>query len=251
MTPASAAAQLVVLVAASMQFQCAQLLTLDQAAAAVGGRVGITVLSSSHSDAVTLSKAMMRDRRLWVTAAAHTSICCVARIIVAPHYNSTWNGFHEVIRRERWEPQLPVASISSSTQMTWRTGEVNKNLTGVHLRAIVVVTSTQTDNLHERLVSEKEKHLDPLARFNYALFLHLREVYNFTFSVQATRSWGYKTKAGRFDGMMGVIQRNEADIGASSALIKKERLEIVDYAGHTWKFWSVFCLANICSEKAS
>nr|QHR83088.1 ionotropic receptor 2 [Ceracris nigricornis] len=189
------------------------------------------------------------DRRLWVTSAAHTSVCCVARVIVAPHYNTTWNGFPEVIQRERWEPELPVANLSFSTQMTWHRGKTNTNLTGVHFRAIVVVTSTQTDNLHERLVSENEKHLDPLARFNYALFLHLKEVYNFTFSVQATRSWGYKTKAGRFDGMMGVIQRNEADIGASSALIKKERLEIVDYAGHTWKFWPRFLFLHPSGQR--
>nr|ALD51359.1 ionotropic receptor 26 [Locusta migratoria] len=118
-----------------------------------------------------------------------------------------------------------------------------------HAEYLITVTSTQTDNLHERLISENQKHLDPLARFNYALFLHLKEFYNFTFSVQATRSWGYKTKAGRFDGMMGVIQRNEADIGASSALIKKERLEIVDYAGHTWKFWPRFLFLHPSGQR--
>lgn len=60
----------------------------------------------------------------------------------------------------------------------------------------------------------------------------------FRYDLHAAHSWGYMTKAGVFDGLMGMLQRDEIDVGATSALVKATRLNVVDFAGHTWKFWS-------------
>ncbi|CAG4987095.1 unnamed protein product [Colias eurytheme] len=63
--------------------------------------------------------------------------------------------------------------------------------------------------------------------------MYLRDMYNFTYKLQRTTSWGY-LRNGSFDGLVGVLQRKESDFGGSSVFFRKDRAEAVDYAVETW-----------------
>jgi hypothetical protein len=58
--------------------------------------------------------------------------------------------------------------------------------------------------------------------------------------LHVTYSHGYPDSEGRFDGMLGMLQRGEVELGITSLTTLSQRFEIVDFTGPTWKFRSVF-----------
>lgn len=57
--------------------------------------------------------------------------------------------------------------------------------------------------------------------------------------LHATYSQGYPDSNGQFDGMLGMLQRGEVQLGITSLTMLPQRFEIVDFTGPTWKFRSV------------
>ncbi|XP_034230268.1 uncharacterized protein LOC117639031 [Thrips palmi] len=72
-----------------------------------------------------------------------------------------------------------------------------------------------------------------------------------------TPSWGYNVQGnGVFDGMIGLLQRGEADLGITPAVISLPRLDAVDYTVQTWKLRGTLrppCVAGsvLCSDLVS
>jgi hypothetical protein len=58
--------------------------------------------------------------------------------------------------------------------------------------------------------------------------------------LHVTYSQGYPDSNGQFDGMLGMLQRGEVQLGITSLTMLPQRFEIVDFTGPTWKFRSVF-----------
>ncbi|KAE8749197.1 Ionotropic receptor 75c, partial [Frankliniella occidentalis] len=88
--------------------------------------------------------------------------------------------------------------------------------------------------LRRALVDHTNTHMDTETRFGFALATHLAEMYNFTLRLLVTPSWGYPRGNGTFDGMIGMLQRGEIDLGVTPAVITKERLAVADFTVQTW-----------------
>jgi hypothetical protein len=57
--------------------------------------------------------------------------------------------------------------------------------------------------------------------------------------LHVTFSRGYPDSTGQFDGMLGMLQRREAQLAITSLTMSPQRLAVVDFTGPTWKFRSV------------
>ncbi|XP_036336121.1 uncharacterized protein LOC118746373 [Rhagoletis pomonella] len=102
------------------------------------------------------------------------------------------------------------------------------------IRCLIVVTNKNfTDTLEHYLTTRYDTHLDSMNRFNFALLSHVRDLYNFSFVLSKTASWGY-LKNGKFDGMIGALVRKQADIGGSPIFFRIERAKVIDYTTRTW-----------------
>ncbi|XP_050303417.1 ionotropic receptor 75a-like [Anthonomus grandis grandis] len=97
---------------------------------------------------------------------------------------------------------------------------------GIVLRACIVVTHNDTLN---HLTDKRDKHIDSITKVNYALILILASIFNVTLNISITNTWGYKDNASNWNGMMGELTRNEADIGGTALFLTKERIHLIDY----------------------
>ncbi|CAD7003880.1 unnamed protein product, partial [Ceratitis capitata] len=96
-----------------------------------------------------------------------------------------------------------------------------------------VTNKNFTDTLEHYLTTPYDTHLDSMNRFNFALLSNVRDLYNFSFVMSKTASWGY-LKNGKFDGMIGALVRKQADIGGSPIFFRIERAKVIDYTTRTW-----------------
>ncbi|XP_049314438.1 uncharacterized protein LOC105224490 [Bactrocera dorsalis] len=102
------------------------------------------------------------------------------------------------------------------------------------IRCLIVVTNkNHTDTLEHYLTAHYDTHLDSMNRFNFALLSNVRDLFNFSFVMSKTASWGY-LKNGKFDGMIGALVRKQADIGGSPIFFRSERAKVIDYTTRTW-----------------
>ncbi|XP_075162070.1 ionotropic receptor 64a [Haematobia irritans] len=109
-----------------------------------------------------------------------------------------------------------------------------KNMHLARIRCQIVVTHKDNKtSLYDYLTSHNDTHLDSMHRFNFALLSKVRDLFNFSFSLSKTPTWGY-LKNGKFDGMIGALIRNQADIGGSPTFFRIERAKVIDYTTGTW-----------------
>ncbi|XP_016978411.1 uncharacterized protein LOC108044066 [Drosophila rhopaloa] len=102
------------------------------------------------------------------------------------------------------------------------------------VRCMVVVTNkNMTGTLMYYLTHTVSGHIDTMNRFNFNLLMAVRDMFNWTFVLSRTTSWGY-VKNGRFDGMIGALIRNETDIGGAPIFYWLERHKWIDVAGRSW-----------------
>lgn len=90
-----------------------------------------------------------------------------------------------------------------------------------------------TGTLMYYLTHTMSGHIDTMNRFNFNLLMAVRDMFNWTFVLSRTTSWGY-VKNGRFDGMIGALIRNETDIGGAPIFYWLERHKWIDVAGRSW-----------------
>ncbi|TMW42881.1 hypothetical protein DOY81_012039 [Sarcophaga bullata] len=96
-----------------------------------------------------------------------------------------------------------------------------------------ITHKNRSDTLEEYLTTHYDTHLDSMNRFNFALLSHVRDLFNFSFILSKTATWGY-LKNGKFDGMIGALVRKQADIGGSPIFFRIERAKVIDYTTRTW-----------------
>ncbi|XP_064546145.1 ionotropic receptor 75a [Drosophila montana] len=102
------------------------------------------------------------------------------------------------------------------------------------VRCMVVVTNkNMTGTLLYYLTHTVSSHIDTMNRFNFNLLMAVRDMFNWTFVLSRTSTWGY-LKNGRFDGMIGALIRNETDIGGAPIFYWLERHKWIDAAGRSW-----------------
>lgn len=78
-------------------------------------------------------------------------------------------------------------------------------------------------------------YLDTTHRLHFSVVRVVKDMFNFSLFVHRTNSWGYLgINSSDFDGMIGMLQRKEIDIGCSPAFYRVERMIAVDYGEHTW-----------------
>ncbi|XP_017860670.1 PREDICTED: uncharacterized protein LOC108612303 [Drosophila arizonae] len=108
------------------------------------------------------------------------------------------------------------------------------NMQHAQVRCMVVVTNkNMTGTLLYYLTHTVSGHIDTMNRFNFNLLMAVRDMFNWTFVLSRTSTWGY-LKNGRFDGMIGALIRNETDIGGSPIFYWLERHKWIDAAGRSW-----------------
>lgn len=90
-----------------------------------------------------------------------------------------------------------------------------------------------TGTLLYYLTHTVSSHIDTMNRFNFNLLMAVRDMFNWTFVLSRTSTWGY-LKNGRFDGMIGALIRNETDIGGAPIFYWLERHKWIDAAGRSW-----------------
>ncbi|XP_068142268.1 ionotropic receptor 75a [Drosophila tropicalis] len=109
-----------------------------------------------------------------------------------------------------------------------------QNMQHARVRCMVVVTNkNMTGTLMYYLTHPVSGHIDTMNRFNFNLLMAVRDMFNWTFVLSRTSSWGY-VKNGRYDGMIGALIRNETDIGGAPIFYWLERHKWIDVAGRSW-----------------
>ncbi|XP_034480952.1 uncharacterized protein LOC117786710 [Drosophila innubila] len=108
------------------------------------------------------------------------------------------------------------------------------NMQHAQVRCMVVVTNkNMTGTLMYYLTHTVSSHIDTMNRFNFNLLMVVRDMFNWTFVLSRTSTWGYM-KNGRYDGMIGALIRNETDIGGAPIFYWLERHKWIDAAGRSW-----------------
>nr|AXF48861.1 ionotropic receptor IR30 [Lobesia botrana] len=116
----------------------------------------------------------------------------------------------------------------------WVQPNKRMDLSGVKLKSTVVVTHNIEHETFEEYLSMARPEVDSLHKLKYfTLLMYLTDMYNFSFELQRTNSWGYLTN-GSFDGMVGTLQRGEADFGGSPVFIRADRAKFIHYVTETW-----------------
>ncbi|KAF6212314.1 hypothetical protein GE061_012836 [Apolygus lucorum] len=70
---------------------------------------------------------------------------------------------------------------------------------------------------------------DMVRRYGLSLFLHMAEYYNYTMSYVLTDAWGDPFGNGSWSGMVGQVQRGEAEFGLAPAKYITPRYVVIDY----------------------
>lgn len=97
------------------------------------------------------------------------------------------------------------------------------------------VISRFNDTLERYLTHHYMPYLDTTHRLHFSVVRVVKDLFQFKLFVHRTNSWGYLgINSSDFDGMIGMLQRKEIDIGCSPAFYRVERMIAVDYGEHTW-----------------
>ncbi|XP_030372125.1 uncharacterized protein LOC115622351 [Scaptodrosophila lebanonensis] len=108
------------------------------------------------------------------------------------------------------------------------------NMQHAKVRTMIVITNkNMSGSIMDYVSNPISPHIDTMNRFNFNMLMVVRDMFNWTFVLARTTSWGY-LKNGRFDGMIGALIRNETDIGGSPIFYWLERHKFVDVAGRSW-----------------
>nr|CAD7433022.1 unnamed protein product [Timema monikensis] len=119
-----------------------------------------------------------------------------------------------------WEGQSRVR-VTADYVTSRRRGGVDRKT----LRAAVVITTNYTIG---HLLDIENKHIDAVVRLNYNLLIPAMEMVNASLEVLHEPTWGYNYN-GSWNGIVGRLQRGEADIAGTSMFLLSERLGVIDF----------------------
>ncbi|XP_020292987.1 protein PTHB1-like [Pseudomyrmex gracilis] len=100
-----------------------------------------------------------------------------------------------------------------------------RNLRQTALKSSIVITNPDTIN---HLTDFEDITVDTITKANYPWVFHLVNRMNATVSFIHVNSWGYREKNGSWNGMTGLLQRREIDIGTSMYMVA-DRMDVVQY----------------------
>ncbi|XP_031617481.1 ionotropic receptor 75a-like [Contarinia nasturtii] len=108
-----------------------------------------------------------------------------------------------------------------------------RNLNGYRLIAPMVFTKKGSENFTD-LDDYHHNKVDSTSKLSYQLTKYWVESINATIEGDVHRTWGYRDKkTGVISGMVGQLERKEADIGGTIIFMTIERLEYLDYLSMT------------------
>ncbi|THK32890.1 ionotropic receptor 75a [Diachasma alloeum] len=100
------------------------------------------------------------------------------------------------------------------------------NLQGTVLKTSLVMTDLNTIN---HLTDYQDKLIDAVTKASYMWIVYLSERMNATFNFTVERTWGYKNEDGNWNGMIGLLDRGEINIGGTATFMISQRIGVVDY----------------------
>ncbi|KAE8573549.1 glutamate receptor ionotropic, delta-2-like isoform X2 [Halyomorpha halys] len=123
---------------------------------------------------------------------------------------------------------------------TWRPANISipkikfrYDLGGVVLKGVLVELDLQffANNITHKIADHDYfPDMEMTQRVSYIFVTYLAKFYNFWFDIVPTDTWGANLKNGSCTGMIGILQRKEADIGISACSFRVERVEVVSFA---------------------
>ncbi|XP_063706206.1 glutamate receptor 3-like [Culicoides brevitarsis] len=117
-----------------------------------------------------------------------------------------------------------VPSITSR-----RRQNMHKNV----VRASMVITHNDSLN---HLDDYRDQHRDTIAKVNFILTNHLMAFMNATVQFSVVDTWGYLNKENNtWNGMIGELTDNKADIGATALFFTDNRISVIQYVAMTTK----------------
>nr|CAD7409507.1 unnamed protein product [Timema cristinae] len=106
--------------------------------------------------------------------------------------------------------------------------ELSRRRMNLHLAPLrVVVVVTNNDTL-QHFYDIHNKHIDSISKMGFVLARHAVEMLNASLVVRYDPSWGYMVN-GSWDGIVGYLQRDEADLGGTAVLYTSERAKVIHY----------------------
>lgn len=104
-------------------------------------------------------------------------------------------------------------------------------LDGAVFQAAVVITFNDTINHLEDFI---DVHIDAPTKVSYIITVEMMRFLNATAEYKFVPSWGYMdNETGTYDGMIGMLMNNEAQIGATVLFPTLERMKVVQYVSMT------------------
>uniref|UniRef100_A0A182XCS1 Ionotropic glutamate receptor C-terminal domain-containing protein n=1 Tax=Anopheles quadriannulatus TaxID=34691 RepID=A0A182XCS1_ANOQN len=139
-----------------------------------------------------------------------------------------------------WNATVPGATEGAMIDL--RTHKVTsvrrKDLHGHYLRASMVITNPDTLN---HLTDYKDKHIDTITKVNYILTNYLVAYLGAEVNYTRVTTWGYyNTTTGMWDGMIGELVHDTADLGASPLFFTTDRIAVIEYLAMTSETRSKF-----------
>ncbi|XP_034668247.1 ionotropic receptor 75a [Drosophila subobscura] len=123
--------------------------------------------------------------------------------------------------------------------------EYRAQFNGLTLRGVSVIdkeevtTNEQIEAIHSR--PTKDSGVAAFIKYHYELIGLLRDRFNFTVNFRNARGWAGRLGNTTFRlGLLGIVERNEADIAASGAFNRLNRFAEFDVIHQSWKFESAF-----------
>ncbi|XP_024214586.1 ionotropic receptor 75a isoform X2 [Halyomorpha halys] len=80
--------------------------------------------------------------------------------------------------------------------------------------------------------------VDTIAKTGFPISQHFQEQLNFTLTFQILNDYGWKTN-NTFSGLMGLLQREEIDMGVIGIFMRPDRIGTVDFTGDTFEIKSL------------
>ncbi|KAG5900001.1 hypothetical protein JTB14_009087 [Gonioctena quinquepunctata] len=127
---------------------------------------------------------------------------------------------------------------------------LRRNMTGVTLKSHIVLPVPFERELLDYLNTETHREINTFNRFHHSLLCPCVSYYNFTANVTLTKSWGYLTRNGTFDGLVGALARQAVDYGSSPLFVRTDRATVMEYGRRTWTLRAAFIFRNPKSKNS-
>ncbi|XP_075225782.1 putative glutamate receptor [Lycorma delicatula] len=142
-----------------------------------------------------------------------------------------------------WNRKSKLNLILNDTEISRR-----KNLHGLIINGSGVLRQLKANGSEESLTlltNSSYKHKsDIVNRFTITLWMNVAKMYNFTLNVTFVDEFAILKPDGHYDGMLGELERGNADLGLALLLMNTTRLDIVDFTSPIWKFRPLFVFLN-------